>query len=62
MIQKIAVSVVAVAALIGGAASVLADRATVEWPFYGGDQGGMKYSVLDRVNRQNVAKLRVAWT
>src|SRR5205807_6818557 len=32
-----------------------------EWPFYGGDQGSMKYSTLTQINRNNVRKLQVAW-
>ena len=32
-----------------------------DWPFYGGDQGGSKYSPLDQINRSNVSKLKVAW-
>ncbi|MCA1584275.1 MAG: pyrroloquinoline quinone-dependent dehydrogenase, partial [Acidobacteria bacterium] len=32
-----------------------------EWPFYGGDPGGTKYSTLTEINRENVARLRVAW-
>jgi quinoprotein glucose dehydrogenase len=31
------------------------------WPFYGGDQGGSKYSTLDEINRDNVSRLKVAW-
>ena len=34
----------------------------IEWPYYGGDQGGMKYSPADQINRQNVASLQTAWT
>lgn len=34
----------------------------VEWPFYGGDQGGAKYSTLTDINAQNVSQLREAWT
>ena len=34
---------------------------TVDWPFYGGDQGGMKYSPLDQVNKTNVRELRKVW-
>ena len=30
----------------------------VEWPFYGGDQGGTKYSPLDQINRENVGAAR----
>ena len=33
----------------------------VEWPAYGNDQGGMKYSPLTQVNRDNVAQLQTAW-
>src|SRR4029077_6076366 len=36
--------------------------AAMEWPSYGNDVGGMRYSQLSQVNRENVAKLRVAWT
>jgi quinoprotein glucose dehydrogenase len=31
-----------------------------EWPFYGADQGGAKYSALDRINRSNVSRLKMA--
>ncbi len=34
---------------------------TNEWPYYGGDQGGSKYSLLDQINRSNVANLKLAW-
>jgi quinoprotein glucose dehydrogenase len=33
-----------------------------EWPHYGGDVGGSKYSPLNQINKQNVKELRVAWT
>lgn len=33
----------------------------VEWPYYGGDQGGMKYSSLTQINRENAAQLKQAW-
>jgi len=32
-----------------------------EWPSYGNDPGGMRYSSLSQINRENVAKLKVAW-
>lgn len=34
----------------------------VEWPSYGGDPGGSRYSPLAQINRSNVAQLKVAWT
>jgi quinoprotein glucose dehydrogenase len=33
-----------------------------DWPVYGGDPGGSKYSTLHQINRGNVAKLKPAWT
>ena len=32
-----------------------------EWPFYGGDAGGQKYSSLADINRDNVKQLSLAW-
>src|SRR5580704_13248664 len=32
-----------------------------EWRQYAGDNGSMKYSPLDQINRSNVMRLRVAW-
>ncbi len=32
-----------------------------EWPHYGGDIEGTKYSALDQINRANVKQLKVAW-
>jgi quinoprotein glucose dehydrogenase len=32
-----------------------------DWPFYGGDQGGMKYSPLTDVSASTVSRLGVAW-
>jgi quinoprotein glucose dehydrogenase len=36
-----------------------ADR---DWPVYGGDAAGTRYSPLNQIHRGNVAKLEVAWT
>jgi len=33
-----------------------------EWPYYGADPGGTRYSPLDQINRENVRRLKVAWT
>ena len=32
-----------------------------EWPSYGGDPGGMKYSPLKQIDKTNVERLRPAW-
>lgn len=34
----------------------------VDWPSYGNDPGGMRYSPLADINRSNVARLTRAWT
>src|SRR5277367_5497339 len=33
----------------------------VNWPYYGGDAGGMRYSPLTQVKPENVARLKIAW-
>lgn len=33
-----------------------------DWPVYGRDPGGSRYSPLDQINTKNVAQLRRAWT
>ena len=38
------------------------DSAVDDWPYYGHDPGGMRYSPLTQINRENVSKLQVAWT
>jgi quinoprotein glucose dehydrogenase len=43
-------------------AALAQNSAGVEWPNYGNDPGGMRYSMLAQVNRENVGKLKVAWT
>src|SRR5215510_2519832 len=32
-----------------------------DWPIYGRDAGGTRYSPLDQINTQNVQRLRRAW-
>ncbi len=36
--------------------------AGTDWPAYGNDRGGSRYSPLDQINADNVAELEVAWT
>ena len=54
----------AIAALLMIATSAIAadQGAPVEWPFYGNDQGGQRYSPLTQINRDNVTNLKCAWT
>ena len=39
-----------------------ARKAATEWPVYGGNPEGTRYSPLKQIDRSNVARLRVAWT
>jgi quinoprotein glucose dehydrogenase len=53
--------------LLCTAAAVFSPRAFSQavpdagWPTYGHDPGGMRYSPLAEINRDNVSKLKVAW-
>ena len=52
-----------VAALLAVASAAAQPRADAgDWAAYGADPGGLKYSALDRIDRTNVGRLRVAWT
>ena len=33
----------------------------VDWPYYGADQGGKRYTPADQINRDNFDQLRVVW-
>jgi quinoprotein glucose dehydrogenase len=37
------------------------DQQPGDWPTYGNDPGGMRYSELTQINRSNVSQLKVAW-
>jgi glucose dehydrogenase len=60
--MKKSVAVVACLAMLAPAAgSAQRPVKPVEWPFYGGDQGGGKYSTLEQINRDTVGRLELAW-
>lgn len=58
MRASVAVLVVAWLAIAAQAPS----RAVDDWPAYGHDGGGMRFSPLTDVNRTNVDRLQAAWT
>lgn len=49
----------ALTALLHSVAQAAADR---NWAAYHGDPAGTQFSMLDQINRQNVARIEVAWT
>jgi quinoprotein glucose dehydrogenase len=49
-------------ALLLSAAASSADSQRGQWPYYGGDAGGSKYSALAQIDAANVRSLDVAWT
>jgi quinoprotein glucose dehydrogenase len=49
------------AALVASACEA-ADTRDADWLAVGGDRGAMRYSELAQINRENVARLEVAWT
>ncbi len=42
--------------------SACKDGKDEDWPVYGGNHAGNRYSPLDQINRENVNNLQVAWT
>ena len=51
-----------IAATIGGGSPALAQQGAPpngEWPTYGGDLGGSKYSPLDQIDRSNFEDLEI---
>jgi quinoprotein glucose dehydrogenase len=53
-------SVVFLAALFSSGAEVR--KPSIDWPYYGQDPGGMRHSPASQITRENVARLRMAWT
>jgi glucose dehydrogenase len=47
---------------LGLASALLIAGDKGEWPYYGHDPGGQRFSQLDAINRLNVASLKIAWT
>jgi quinoprotein glucose dehydrogenase len=43
------------------AARPASDAEIADWPFYGGDAGGARYSSLTQINKSNITELKVAW-
>jgi len=50
-----------IALVTAGALALAPDMRAVEWPVYGGDAGGTKFSPLADVNLSNVSQLKEAW-
>jgi quinoprotein glucose dehydrogenase len=57
----VALATAATLAACAGCAAAGAASADQDWPYYGGDPGGMKYSALADINAGNVASLKLAW-
>src|ERR1700761_4307067 len=43
-------------------AILLTSLCAQEWPTYGGDPAGTRYSALKQINVSNVNQLKIAWT
>ena len=56
-VAALAIGAVALAQSNGGKAS----KPSTEWPTYGHDSGGMRFSPVTQITPANVARLKVAW-
>jgi len=61
MKARIAIALLCAGALLSGAGKPKV-AATADWPAYGRDPGGSRYSPLAQIHRENVKQLKVAWT
>jgi quinoprotein glucose dehydrogenase len=59
--QKSKAGLIAILAILSVGLSGQTSKIAIEWPYYGGDQGGSKHSTLSDINTGNVSKLRQAW-
>lgn len=59
MFSPLALRALAVAILVAGTAH---GQETADWPAYGGDEFGQRYSAVAQIARDNVARLEIAWT
>ncbi|MBL8771839.1 MAG: pyrroloquinoline quinone-dependent dehydrogenase [Phenylobacterium sp.] len=57
-----AVSLLAIAACAPRPSAAVAAAPEADWPYYGGDAGGQRYSSAAQITPANVAGLKVAWT
>jgi len=48
--------------VVAGTVCACAHRTMTDWPTYGHDHGGQRFSPLAQITPSNVASLRVAWT
>jgi len=49
------------AGICGATLATQALAQSADWPAYGGDQGGTRYSTLTQIDRQNVTQLQEVW-
>ena len=55
-------AILASGAALGVVGATAPDTRMIEWPFYGGDQAGTKWSAAADINRETVARLEPAWS
>jgi quinoprotein glucose dehydrogenase len=62
MMRRAYAVVAAIAVCLSPAAAQKNDQGRqVEWPYYGADQGGIKYSALTDIGPENISRLKIAW-
>jgi len=61
VVVSVAIFVLASAAATEVSVCQPAGGPIADWPYYGGDAGGSRYSRLTEINKSNVAKLKIAW-
>ncbi|HKS41901.1 MAG TPA: pyrroloquinoline quinone-dependent dehydrogenase [Blastocatellia bacterium] len=61
-LKKLFVPVLVICFLVNASVkTIAASKSDGDWPAYGRDGGGTRYSPLNQINRDNVKNLKVAW-
>ena len=61
-IAVMSASLLALAACAPPISGALTAAPDVDWPYYGGDAGGQRFSAAGQITPENVRKLKIAWT
>ena len=61
LVGLVIIVVIAATDFVRAGKIIFTDGSIADWPVYGRDHGGTRYSPVDQINRENVSLLEIAW-